>query len=130
MRRLRRLAEVAKIGVASFFMGVLEEVTSPEERRSYDKMLRDVLRKTLPKTVEAISKIDHDRWRCHDCSEIDGGYMLTDELWEQATRGDPTIRRLCIACSTKRLDRPLSRDDFSGAPINQPLLWVLDETNR
>ena len=120
------MVEVTKLGVAGALVAVMEEMISLEDQRSYDEMLRNLLSKILPMTMDLAPKTNYDGWKCHDCSKIDGGYMLKDEVWERATGGDGTIRRLCLSCASKRLGIRPQPGDFSDAPINQPILWALD----
>jgi hypothetical protein len=53
--------------------------------------------------------------RCRDCDrENPESYMLTRDLWRKAV---PSGRgRLCLACLTKRLGRPLADEDFGQPP--------------
>jgi hypothetical protein len=68
---------------------------------------------------------------CADCrvdtsnaNGIGHYYMLLDQLWEQATRGDGSCRFLCLDCLEARLDRPLRAADFILTPreLEQQLL--------
>lgn len=60
---------------------------------------------------------------CYGCDQPDPEpYMVTDELWAQATRGEPTQRGLlCVGCLERRLNRLLRREDFTPARINAML---------
>ncbi len=53
---------------------------------------------------------------CVDCGQSAEYYMVHDELWERAGYGPDVMA--CIPCLEKRLGRPLRRDDFTPAPVN------------
>lgn len=61
-------------------------------------------------------------WLCVDCGvdtgEVHEYYMVADDLW--AAAGD-VPGMLCIGCLETRLGRMLTRDDFTGAPVNADL---------
>jgi hypothetical protein len=53
---------------------------------------------------------------CRDCERPDPeGYMIKGDLWAEA-RGRGC---LCLSCLTKRLGRPLVREDFVTQPFNE-----------
>ena len=60
---------------------------------------------------------------CLDCKDVSGMFMLTNELWEHITTEEERELFLCIICAEKRSGRRLVPSDFSGAPINDVVLW-------
>jgi hypothetical protein len=64
---------------------------------------------------------DH-AWKCLVCAQdtnvLNEYYMVHDHIWEAATP-DPN-GMLCIGCLAERLGRPLTRQDFTDAPVNHP----------
>jgi hypothetical protein len=66
------------------------------------------------------STTGHASFLCVDCGHdtLDNEvYMVHDRIWEKGGVGDGL---LCIGCLEARLGRPLSRADFTDAPINGP----------
>jgi hypothetical protein len=59
---------------------------------------------------------------CFDCGidtiAIGEYYMLNEEVWLAANPGHEGM--LCIGCVEERLERQLTRDDFTDAPVNHP----------
>jgi hypothetical protein len=60
---------------------------------------------------------------CHDCdvdtstgTGISHYYMVWDQVWERATRGDARVRWLCLECLEARLGSPLRAIDFMVTP--------------
>jgi hypothetical protein len=43
--------------------------------------------------------------------------MVTDQVWKEANPKDKGM--LCIGCLELRLNRLLTKDDFTGCPLNQ-----------
>jgi hypothetical protein len=43
-------------------------------------------------------------------------YMLMEDLWHQATRGNGRCQFLCLDCLETRLERPLHAEDFVFTP--------------
>lgn len=81
------------------------------------------------------TKLILDAWEnrpkrvCLECGEWPSEYMLEHDIWMQAVP-DPAVRldkekpggvHLCLACVPKRLGRDLTLDDFSDAPLNNPI---------
>ena len=59
-------------------------------------------------------------FRCLDCSMCTNCnyeyYMVTDQVWLEANPKDKGM--LCIGCLELRLNRLLTKDDFSDCPLN------------
>lgn len=59
-------------------------------------------------------------FRCMDCKCCTNCeyeyYMVTDEVWLEANPKDHGM--LCIGCLEARRGKLLTKDDFTGAPIN------------
>lgn len=57
---------------------------------------------------------------CQDCMidtvETRNYYMVHNEVWQQANPKNHGM--LCLPCLQRRLNRRLTLDDFTGAPIN------------
>jgi len=75
--------------------------------------------------------------RCYDCDEAWGhGYIVTDELWEQAIEeadgGETEIDYLCLPCLQARLGekRPIAISDFTDVPINVSIRWAIHNVVR
>jgi hypothetical protein len=68
---------------------------------------------------------DYDMFKCWDCATctncIGEYYMVDDALWEYATDDFGGDGMLCIGCLENRLGGLLTKDDFTGAPVND--LW-------
>ena len=66
-------------------------------------------------------------FQCSDCGVCTHCsaeyYMVEDEVWYSAVtaRSKPSI--LCIGCLERRIDRLLTKDDFSDAPLNSMPFW-------
>jgi hypothetical protein len=69
---------------------------------------------------------------CADCGigTITSGefYMVKDDVWERAWRGRRKwyhkvygLDILCIGCLEERIGRVLTKDDFTDAPVNNPV---------
>jgi hypothetical protein len=63
------------------------------------------------------------RMPCRDCrvdtstaTGISNYYMVWDEVWQQATRGNARVRWLCLDCLEARLGRPLRASQFMVTP--------------
>ncbi len=52
---------------------------------------------------------------CHHCEGEAEYYMITDLLWEKASKGELL---LCLSCVQSRVNRKLEFLDFTSAPIN------------
>lgn len=59
--------------------------------------------------------------QAENCTHHGYGYMLKDDVWKQAQRGDDKIHYLCLFCVSARLGRRLSMSDFTDTPINTPV---------
>ncbi len=83
---------------------------------------------------EAIEKIN--KWgRCVDCNHLGDYYMLLDKVWKEAFPNYVEVKKkrrledtnasvqLCLRCVEKRLDRPLTIDDFTTAPVNDSIVF-------
>jgi len=61
-------------------------------------------------------------WDCAVCTNCIGEYyMVHDDLWDAATEDCYPDVMLCIGCLEARLGELLTKDDFTGAPVND--LW-------
>lgn len=49
-------------------------------------------------------------------------YMLTDDVWRIVSGG---AGLLCLPCAGERLGRPFRPDDFTPAPINASIRYVM-----
>lgn len=67
----------------------------------------------------------YDCGMCTDCSAE--YYMVKDDVWYSAVtaRSKPSI--LCIGCLERRIDRLLTKDDFSAVPLNEMPFWPRSE---
>jgi hypothetical protein len=104
----------------------------------------------MPPTDELVAyfvqsiRVPSDWWRCFDCHEMGGEYMVHNHVWYTALppQYEHQIRsklltaaransvcslahrptgiplRLCLRCLEKRLGRKLLLTDFTDAPIN------------
>jgi len=77
-------------------------------------------------------EIDKD-FLCLDCNKdtlrISEYYMVHDKLWLKASPND--FGMLCIKCLEKRLNRKLSKKDFTDCPVNQGIFGLSpDLANR
>ncbi len=83
---------------------------------------------------EAIEKFN--KWsRCADCNHLGDYYMLNNTVWEEAFPDyievkkkrrleDPSASvQLCLRCVEIRLDRFLTIDDFTTAPVNDSIFF-------
>jgi hypothetical protein len=63
--------------------------------------------------------------RCADCRlctiTAHEWYMVRDELWDRVA-GD---NFLCVGCLEVRLERELTAEDFTDAPVNDPVKTVM-----
>lgn len=58
-------------------------------------------------------------WDCAACTNCNYEYyMVHDELWDIATEDTFSEVMLCIGCLENRLGGRLTKEDFTGAPIN------------
>jgi len=65
-------------------------------------------------------------FECLDCGvntlHTDEYYMIHDELW---LRVNPKRKgMMCIGCVEARLERELTPEDFTAAPINGESFWL------
>lgn len=72
------------------------------------------------------------KWLCLDCKEDTGKmhehYFVKTEVWMQAHH---SIRgMLCVGCLEQRVGRPLCREDFTDASINNPSLFPMSDRLR
>lgn len=59
-------------------------------------------------------------WDCAACTNCNFEYyMVHDALWEEATQDCYPDIMLCIGCLENRLGGLLTKDDFTGAPLNE-----------
>lgn len=58
---------------------------------------------------------------CHDCGNEIDYFMLEEPVWTSLA---PALHSkcLCLTCVEKHLERPLTIEDFSPAPINRGIL--------
>lgn len=65
---------------------------------------------------------DYKLFACGDCAACTNCnyeyYMVTDEVWYSAITAMDKFQMLCIGCLEGRLDKLLTSDDFSDAPLN------------
>ena len=68
---------------------------------------------------------DYKLFECMDCgmcTNCNGEYyMVHDEIWYSAITAMDQGHMLCIGCLEQRLGKLLTKDDFTGAPVND--LW-------
>lgn len=61
-------------------------------------------------------------WHCLDCEvhcrKIDEYYMVNDNIWFEYVPEHDGM--LCLGCLEERMQRKLSKSDFTDAPINSP----------
>ena len=58
---------------------------------------------------------------CAACTNCNGEYyMVHDEVWETANPKRKGM--LCVGCLELRLNRLLTKDDFTDAPVNS--IWL------
>jgi hypothetical protein len=63
---------------------------------------------------------------CNDCKKTTSDqYMIKNDLWRKHGAGHGFLH---IACLEKRMDRPLTLDDLTPAPINLPLRIKMGDT--
>ena len=67
---------------------------------------------------------------CHDCridtSSVGHYYMLRDDVWQQAKRGN-RLQFLCLDCLEARLGQPLRASDFMLTPSElEQRMWSAD----
>lgn len=71
-------------------------------------------------TLASEAYANHTACLCLDCGEhtiLKGEYyMVHNEIWNTVNRRDSGM--LCIECLEDRLGRKLTKEDFTGAPIN------------
>ncbi len=66
----------------------------------------------------------HGRRGCrHNAGKRWEWYMVWPAVWSLACGHDDAPGYLCIGCLERRLGRPLTRGDFTLAPVNQPGRW-------
>ncbi len=65
---------------------------------------------------------------CHRCIDRDRLYMVTDECWSRA--GLTAEQDACLCCLDKLLPGGLRRSDFTEAPINGEILFLMDIATR
>jgi hypothetical protein len=93
-------------------------------------------------------KTEPKGYRCYDCGAWDDQYMVHKAVWDIAWpnyREDKVAalslafdtkedwRRhllLCFQCLEKRLDRPLTLDDFTLVPINSSIFFGAKMASR
>ena len=65
---------------------------------------------------------DYKLFMCWDCAACTNCsyeyYMVHDALWDSATEDCGPEVMLCIGCLENRLGGSLTKDDFTGAPLN------------
>lgn len=61
---------------------------------------------------------------CADCGAEAEGYMLLDEVWLSVAASDEI---LCLACTERRLERPLTAEDFDCDGICVPFSIAFPE---
>lgn len=67
------------------------------------------------------------RFHCIDCNGHAEMYMIHDELWNSALPDWYEMKRVtghiycCFSCLEKRIGRELTKEDFTNAPINDPI---------
>jgi hypothetical protein len=65
---------------------------------------------------------DYELFTCKDCAACTlceyEYYMVTDEVWYSANTVMNLNGMLCIGCLEARSGKLLTKDDFTGAPIN------------
>ena len=66
--------------------------------------------------------MDKSNWLCLDCGKdtlrTDDYYMLRNKLWRELVPREQRHGMLCLACVSKRLDRPLRPEDFYNGSNN------------
>lgn len=64
---------------------------------------------------------------CGACTNCNGEYyMVHDEVWEAANPKRKGM--LCVGCLELRLNRLLTKDDFTDAPVN--VFWLTVGSTR
>jgi len=81
-----------------------------------------------------IINIKRQLLNCIDCNINGFNYMVKNEVWEKAIPNYNELRKvpeevnpvcLCIPCLEKRLNRKLTKDDFTDVPINRSILHMM-----
>ncbi len=66
------------------------------------------------------NELDRLIFKCMDCAMCTNCnyeyYMVHDSIWHEANPKD--IGMLCIGCLESRRGKLLTKDDFTGAPLN------------
>ena len=98
-----------------------------KERMNISKKLHDC--------QNTILDLQRKCYKCIDCDDYAGNYMVKNEVWFKAVpdyvkfkRGAPqdaNIVAVCLPCLERRLNRKLTIDDFSDAPINKTILHII-----
>ncbi len=67
------------------------------------------------------------RFTCAVCGQAHNGgsFMLQDSVWHEAGLGSKDVAH--ILCVEMRLRRSLVRADFKNVPINDVILWALNQ---
>jgi hypothetical protein len=72
-------------------------------------------------TDEEKIAMGREAWLCLDCKKdtfiSEEYYMLWHRIWRRINYKIDGM--ICLDCAEKRLGRPLHRDDFTKAPVNQ-----------
>ncbi len=126
---IRKAFKVAREATRGAIVGagvaMLREWVPDDEIEAIDHMVAEHLAKTMPE----IAGLLRDRPSlplCEDgdCPDWGHGYMLTDEVWNEAVSASDDVRFLCVTHVEQRLERRLRYEDFPDVPINMAVRSV------
>jgi hypothetical protein len=86
----------------------------------------------VSKHIFECTPFDERMFRCMDCgvcTNCNGEYyMVHDEVWYSAITAMDKGHMLCVGCLELRLNRLLTKDDFTDAPVN--VFWLTVGSTR